>query len=418
MTREEVVVSLGLDTRPFNQRLGSFLQTTGTKLNSAVSGWARSMSGAFAAAFSFAAAEAWFSRVSKRMDDIKRQAETSGLDTDLVQDFQNIAKAAGISERSVEKMMGTFVKGLKAGANPSEELRKIADALSQIKDPGERARFAVEHLGEAGLKLIPILAKGSKEIEILGSRFGRFSKEQIERIDAVSDRLDEMKARADVSGATVFNAFFKIADAANMLSEAALGKNPLAWISASTIPSFNLLRTLKGIGKVQEEINDAAQLAANKQIEAQEILKEKAAEKGSMEFDALLKYMELSEKIWFEQLTTAEKLQVLTKKRGFLEKALAQTEKGNLVDILRLKGEILLMDERIRNLGQPDPAAPAAPADGSPLGPKDRWLQEIIRAREEWLKKAGLSEEKLKTMASGIESLVKDGIKVKDLIQP
>ena len=199
MNREEAVVSLGLDTNPLDRKMNSFKGNFASKLKGIASGW----SAAFLGSFSLAGAMAAFDKLASRVDSIKRISETSGLDTGMVQDLQNLASAAGISGTAVEKLLNEFTKNLKPGSNPADELARIANEMAGIKDPGDRARFAMENLGKSGIKLIPILSKGADEVRRLADEFGRISESQIEVIDNAGDKLDALGNRALVFGANV-----------------------------------------------------------------------------------------------------------------------------------------------------------------------------------------------------------------------
>lgn len=197
MTTHEVMVKLGLD----NTTLQNGLIGAKQKITHFASDIKRSFKEAFhhlLAPLSIGGTILALHQVTEKVKALHRMSESTGLDTGVLQDLLNIGKAAGVSEGAIEKMMNKFTAGLKPGADPEQEMFKIADRLSRIEDPGERARVAIEAFGKSGAKLIPILKDGADGVRKLGEEFGKFSEEEIEDIEHAHLVMEKTQSKLGV----------------------------------------------------------------------------------------------------------------------------------------------------------------------------------------------------------------------------
>jgi len=98
-----------------------------------------------------------------------------------------------------------------AGLSPDEQFRTIAEALSRIQDPGERAAKAMAIFGKAGTKLLPLMnggAAGIRDLEEEAKRLGlTMSTEDAAAAETLGDSIGTLKAlfgqMAVVIGSTV-----------------------------------------------------------------------------------------------------------------------------------------------------------------------------------------------------------------------
>ncbi|MEN6385517.1 MAG: hypothetical protein ABFD79_10000, partial [Phycisphaerales bacterium] len=63
-------------------------------------------------------------------------------------------------------MLGLSANSFK-GLKPEEQFRLLADRLSQIQDPSQRAAIAMKVFGKSGTSLLPMLEKGAAGLDEL-----------------------------------------------------------------------------------------------------------------------------------------------------------------------------------------------------------------------------------------------------------
>lgn len=202
LTLEEIKIRLGVDASAIGAQLNGATQK--------LAAWGRNLAGVFIGGSAMGKFIEMFDRLDKRIDNIKRTAEKSGLGTDFTQDLMNVGKLAGISGEEIEGMMDGFVKHLKPGEEPATKLKQIADQLSRTSDAGERAAIAIDAFGKAGIKMIPILSQGADAVERLSSSMGKLSAEQILEIDAINDSVETAKTQADNWFATIISGGYRL----------------------------------------------------------------------------------------------------------------------------------------------------------------------------------------------------------------
>lgn len=201
-TREEVRVSLGIDSRTLDSGLRGArgkIENWGKSLHSTFAGIGAKLT----AAFSVGVALDQLKRLSDYVEGIKRTAETTGLSTDFAQDLTNIAKSSGIAAANVESLVQKFASKLQPGSDPEKALGELADRMKGISDPATLATMATDAFGEAGVKLIPVLSQGSEALKKLGDEYGRVSEVQIAIIDNANEVLDKWGTKSKVTIATM-----------------------------------------------------------------------------------------------------------------------------------------------------------------------------------------------------------------------
>jgi hypothetical protein len=121
-------------------------------------------------------------------DRILDLSAITGMSTDAIQEFQNVAKIAGVSLESVTAASSKLTRqmtelqtgtGKNAEAlaelgieftnlekmSPDERMKTLIDALANIEDPANRARLGTDLLKNSWQDIAPIVALGSVEID-------------------------------------------------------------------------------------------------------------------------------------------------------------------------------------------------------------------------------------------------------------
>jgi hypothetical protein len=128
-----------------------------------------------------------FSEAGGALDDMSQR---TGASVEALSGLGYAAKMSGSSIDSVEKAIRTMGKNLDSAASggknaramlsdlgltagqlkalsPEEQFLAVAQSLSEIKDPGQRASEAMKIFGKSGADLVPLLSGGSEGIEEL-----------------------------------------------------------------------------------------------------------------------------------------------------------------------------------------------------------------------------------------------------------
>jgi phage-related minor tail protein len=112
----------------------------------------------------------------------------TGMSTDSIQEWQNVAKVAGVDTETITKAsekltksMTSLAKGTGKGsaalkglgityadlekASPDERMDMVTKALAGIEDPAERARMGTDLLGGAWSDIAPIVSMGAEGMD-------------------------------------------------------------------------------------------------------------------------------------------------------------------------------------------------------------------------------------------------------------
>lgn len=118
------------------------------------------------------------------LDDIGKTADKIGLTTDALQEWRTVAESAGVSQSSLDSSLERFNKrlgeaqmgtgaaakmlkklGLEAGdlatMGLDDALGQVADKISGIADPTERAAAAAALFGREGVAMVNLMREGS-----------------------------------------------------------------------------------------------------------------------------------------------------------------------------------------------------------------------------------------------------------------
>jgi hypothetical protein len=307
MFDEDVQVRMGLDRRPFDKAL------SGAK--GSLSAFKGAL-GAIGAAFSLGAIKSFAGSILDMADGLTRQSEALKVSTDFLQDWQFAAGQTGSSADEAQKALDKFANKLaesgKAGADVEQEIRKLADAIAKQPDPLRRASMASDAFGDKlGVKLIPLLAGGSKALDEFAKSANKLSPDQIRNIDEFGDRLGEAGRNLQIRGGKILGGFFKLVE------EAGAASAKFNWKTDS------LLDFVSAMGEASVEIDMAA--AAS---DADEKAKQRAAqaaanlaEKQALVTKAYKEAGHAQAEADFESATAAEQLNILL---GFRKKLISE----------------------------------------------------------------------------------------------
>ena len=139
------------------------------------------------------------------IDATAKLADRLGFTTEQLTGLQHAANLSGVSSESLRIGFEKMLKTLTPGQDPSAAIMRIADEVKGMKDPAERAQYAMTKFGKSGQELIPLLSGGSEalrkmaeENERLGGSFSRIDAAKVEAAnDAVSNLWQSIQGIAN-----------------------------------------------------------------------------------------------------------------------------------------------------------------------------------------------------------------------------
>jgi DNA repair ATPase RecN len=198
-TKEEAVVRLGLNTTALDYGL----QKVGHSIKESAVEFGRSLLTGFA-----------IEKVIEKMyqaaefvEQLSNRASTLKVSTDFLQDIENVAKAAGKSQQSVERMLATFVRTLPVGADIQKSFYATLDTLNNMHDASERMRMAYSLFGKQAADILDFAGKGSKQFAENAKEFLKFTHEEIEAIKQAKEEWERF-GNASIVGSGKLLAFF------------------------------------------------------------------------------------------------------------------------------------------------------------------------------------------------------------------
>lgn len=207
---EDILVQMSLDDREFLKGLSQAVGKTdeaGKKMSGAMAKFATA---AKAAGVAVAGAAAAFTALAIRQahvgDELGKISDKFGVSTRAISSLDYAAGLAGVSTQAlagsfrfmqrslVEASEGSEVQaaafeklGLKASdlikMKPDEAFKLIADRLSQVENPAQKAAIAMDIFGRAGADIIPLIKDGAAGLAAMQEEADRFGL-TISRVDA------------------------------------------------------------------------------------------------------------------------------------------------------------------------------------------------------------------------------------------
>lgn len=156
--------------------------------------------------------------VADNLDALNDVAKRTGVSVEALQAYGQAAKLAGIESEAFAKALQklTINIGKAAGdeksqkafkdlgiafdelraKNPSEQFEMVADALSRIADPAERAAAAVKLFGKGGIELGPLFEEGPGAMKAMREEAERLgmvvSEDGVNAIARMNDSVDKL----------------------------------------------------------------------------------------------------------------------------------------------------------------------------------------------------------------------------------
>jgi hypothetical protein len=207
-------------------------------------------------------------------------AQQLGVTTDALQEYRYAGSQAGLEQAEIDqslqqltRRLGEAASGAKAQAEAFEKLGisvkdangnvldageaipLIAEALTSIQSPAERAAILMDLFGKSGQKLEPLLAGGAAGVNNLRDAAHELgivlSSDQIQKADDAADKLSAVKQVLEARIAGV------VADNAGAILDLA---NKLANLAEKALKAFEAIQKLADspIGRVIGKLNELA----------------------------------------------------------------------------------------------------------------------------------------------------------------
>ncbi len=203
-------------------------------------------------------------------------AEQSGTSLDKLEDSlkdmsKNIAEAASGSQGVIDtfNQLGVSVGSLQ-GIGAEKQFMKIADALAEVPDVGDRAAKAMKIFGEGGRQLIPMLAGGSAGVKRLmkdAQELGLVMSAQDAAAAAkLKDEIDKLSAAFEALKNTIgASVAGELTDFLNYLNEASpailksIGENKewIVWLGNMSIKMGAVGIAMGGLGTAAYALSTA-----------------------------------------------------------------------------------------------------------------------------------------------------------------
>jgi hypothetical protein len=157
-------------------------------------------------------------QVGDQLDALNDIAQRTGVSVEALQAYGQAAKLAGVESEAFAKALQKLTinigeaagneKAQKAFADlgiafdelrtksPAEQFEMVADALSNISDPAERAAAAVKLFGKGGIELGPLFTEGPGAMKAMREEAEKLglvvSEEGVKAIAAMNDSVDQL----------------------------------------------------------------------------------------------------------------------------------------------------------------------------------------------------------------------------------
>jgi len=177
-----------------------------------------------------------YAPASRIAEEVEKQAQTLGLSTSKMQEWnfvatQNKASSEAVTKGFTEltkksfeaytgnssaiesfKMLGISVTNNDGTLKSNNALiEETISKLAGIQNPSERAAVATELLGKAGKELLPMLSQGNEEIDKqrqAANKLGQvLSEDAITNLTKTGDAFDRLKTASAVAGGEFLNVF-------------------------------------------------------------------------------------------------------------------------------------------------------------------------------------------------------------------
>jgi len=212
-------VARGLDETA--RRIGSFSRV-GQAAGAGLRSMAVQAAGAAAAFLSLRAIVDRFLSSAQRLDDVRKQAIRLGTTTEVLSGLQYAANLAGVEAGQLQAAMERAADGIATAAaqggsaaevfsrlgldvaqqaqlSPDQQFLRIAAAIQQIGNQGERIRAVRDIFGRAGTDLLPLFADGAQNLRELTAEAQRFGDAVSGPAAAAAENMNDAFTRAQAN---------------------------------------------------------------------------------------------------------------------------------------------------------------------------------------------------------------------------
>lgn len=168
-------------------------------------------------------------------DEMGKLADKTGLTASAASQLSRVFKQNDLDNEtltnSMRKMQVELSKGndvfgklgLSVSAlrslQPDQAFEEIAQAISQINDPADRARVAVEIFGKTGANLLPLMLQGKDGIEQMRKELGGLSDEDVRRLQEADDAIKKLDILKESFWAKIASGIVGVAEALHLLDK-------------------------------------------------------------------------------------------------------------------------------------------------------------------------------------------------------
>lgn len=152
-------------------------------------------------------------KFTDKVDNIvNATSRMGGASTEMVQVLTAIGKEAGFSAEQMEgafKGMNRIVSDMGITGTTDERFLKLADYIANIKDPAKQSAEAMRIFSETGVKMLPMLKRGSKGFQDYKKAMGKalISKESIDRAMKIKNEMNKLNLALEGVKNSFFDAF-------------------------------------------------------------------------------------------------------------------------------------------------------------------------------------------------------------------
>lgn len=173
---------------------------------------------------------AFIKKATDAGDEIAKTAQKIGISTDKLQELRYAAASAGVKTEDFDNAMLQLSKRLGENTDQVTEVAKalgrlglsmadvkgkdaadvfsmVADRISRIPDPMDRARIATDLFGKSGQQLLPILMSGAKGIAALSEEARKLglviSADTLKKAEEANDEFTKMSVALKAAGVNI-----------------------------------------------------------------------------------------------------------------------------------------------------------------------------------------------------------------------
>jgi hypothetical protein len=275
-----------------------------------------SLLGTFASVLSVGALINFGKSVIADADALMRMHDTTGITVEGLQRLQAAADDSGntldeltsaitkmedklasgdSSAVSALRQLGLSLEDLKR-MSPDQQFMEIGEAISQIEDPAQQVRIAMDLFGKSGAEVLPTLKRG---FEDLREASVGMSRETIENMDTLGDAWTALGRKVKAVGAdllaSTLPAVMRAAAEVKRFKDQVEGIKPPSRVEGAKAPAISVEEERRAI----DDLNDSLR-EAEKQHRKVEAATKKAAEAAERAAEAAKRFAESAQPLSFK----------------------------------------------------------------------------------------------------------------------